>query len=329
MIALSGRKTPRFCRFAKQALKFGSRACGENTEDRQHACVGGKRPTIDNRHVPEDPAINVLKRHSQVTHQARVPGIRSGWKEFDETVGKVDQAALVDHLLAGSPGDVEAVILHELTVHPEREGMQLSFAGPAAGHHGTVDVERLGQVFDQRAEEPFAGLLGRTLEDGAERGVFVQSVGKIAEVFLGRGIGGRAKTKNNADGMAKALEALDNREDGLIFVNLVDFDQLYGHRNDVVGYAAALEEADGWIPGLLARLQSDDLVILTADHGCDPTTPSTDHSREYVPLLVYGPRAKRGVDLGTRATLADIGQTVAENFGVKIEKGVSFISAIV
>ncbi len=170
---------------------------------------------------------------------------------------------------------------------------------------------------------------GMLLDRLAERGVFVQSVGKIAEVFLGRGIGGRAKTKNNADGMAKTLEALDNREDGLIFVNLVDFDQLYGHRNDVVGYAAALEEADGWIPGLLARLQSDDLVILTADHGCDPTTPSTDHSREYVPLLVYGPRAKRGVDLSTRATLADIGQTVAENFGVKIEKGVSFISAIV
>jgi len=170
---------------------------------------------------------------------------------------------------------------------------------------------------------------GMLLDRLAERDVFVRSVGKIAEVFLGRGIGRGAKTKNNADGMAKTLEAMEETSRGLIFVNLVDFDQLYGHRNDVEGYAAALEAFDDWLPELLERLGGRDLLILTADHGCDPTTPSTDHSREYVPLLAYGPAAKWGVNLGVRPTLSDIGQTVAENFDVHIEKGASFLSAIV
>src|SRR5580704_10124205 len=125
--------------------------------------------------------------------------------------------------------------------------------------------------------------------------------------------------------MAKTLGAMDAVDGGLIFVNLVDFDQLYGHRNDVEGYAQALEEVDGWLPSLEAKLHDDDLAILTADHGCDPTTPSTDHSREYVPVLAYGKQARHGVSLGVRRTLSDIGQTVAENFGVKIVKGESFL----
>jgi phosphopentomutase len=113
---------------------------------------------------------------------------------------------------------------------------------------------------------------------------------------------------------------------GLIFVNLVDFDQQYGHRNDVAGYAGALEAVDEWLPSL--PLKEADMVILTADHGCDPTTPSTDHSREYTPLLVYGERVKPGAKLGTRASLADIGQTVAQNFGTGISAGTSFLTEI-
>jgi phosphopentomutase len=128
--------------------------------------------------------------------------------------------------------------------------------------------------------------------------------------------------------MAKILEALESVPAGLIFANLVDFDMLYGHRNDVEGYAAALEAVDAWLPDLLDRLLPDDLLIVTADHGNDPTTPSTDHSREYVPLLAYGPRTRRGIDLGTRATLADIGQTVAASFGLQLQKGTSFLEAI-
>src|SRR4029077_19282054 len=110
--------------------------------------------------------------------------------------------------------------------------------------------------------------------------------------------------------------AMDNLEAGLLFANLVDFDQLYGHRNDVEGYARALQEVAPWIPSLESNLRDDDLVIFCADHGCDPTTPSTDHSREYVPLLVYGKRAKPGVNLGLRSTLSDIGQTVADRKSV-------------
>ena len=159
------------------------------------------------------------------------------------------------------------------------------------------------------------------------RDVPVFSVGKIFDVFLGRGIRGQEKTKSNADGMAKTLEAMADTPDGLIFVNLVDFDQEFGHRNDVEGYAGALEEVDGWLPRLDAALQPGDLVILTADHGCDPTTASTDHSREYVPLLVYGP-GTASVNLGTRATLSDIGQTVAENFGARLSRGTSFLALL-
>ena len=155
--------------------------------------------------------------------------------------------------------------------------------------------------------------------------VEVYSVGKIFDVFLGRGIGPHEKTKSNADGMEKTLAALGEVETGLIFVNLVDFDQLFGHRNDVEGYARALEEVDAWLPSLLKRLIPTDLLILTADHGCDPTTPGTDHTREYVPLLAYTPGRERGVDLGTRLTLSDIGQTVAENYSTSVVIGESFL----
>lgn len=156
----------------------------------------------------------------------------------------------------------------------------------------------------------------------------VSSVGKIFDVFLGRGIGDHVKTKSNADGMSKTLTALDSLERGLLWTNLVDFDQNYGHRNDVEGYAKALEEVDAWLPQLEAKLKPGDLAILTADHGCDPTTSSTDHSREYVPLLVYGPNAAQGVNLGTRATLSDIGQTVADIFDTKIGRGTTFLSQL-
>ena len=175
------------------------------------------------------------------------------------------------------------------------------------------------------AVPPPRGMLLDVLDD---LGIPVHSVGKIFDVFLGRGIRDYVKTKNNADGMARTLEAMRSSDTGLIFVNLVDFDQQYGHRNDIEGYAAALEQFDNWLPQLFAQEREDDLTILTADHGCDPTTPSTDHSREYVPLLVSGPRVKHGVNLGLRATLSDIGQTVAENFGTRIAKGASFLPQI-
>jgi phosphopentomutase len=169
---------------------------------------------------------------------------------------------------------------------------------------------------------------GMLLDQLDGRDVMVFSIGKIFDVFLGRGIREYEKSTSNADGMAKTLGALGEVTDGLIFVNLVDFDMLYGHRNDVEGYAHALEEVDGWLPSLMNKLTTDDLLILTADHGCDPTVPGTDHTREYVPLLAYSPRHPHGVDLGLRSTLSDIGQTVAENFGVEIVNGRSFLNVL-
>ncbi|SPE40826.1 Phosphopentomutase [Candidatus Sulfopaludibacter sp. SbA3] len=176
------------------------------------------------------------------------------------------------------------------------------------------------------AVPPPKGMLLDRLE---ENGTAVHSVGKIFDVFLGRGIGESCKTKNNSDGMAKTLEAMEFLERGLIFVNLVDFDQQYGHRNDVEGYGAALEQFDAWLPQFQSALRPRDAAIFTADHGCDPTIPGTDHSREYVPVLASGPTVKHGVDLGLRGSLSDIGQTVAANFETSIQEGCSFLNQIV
>jgi phosphopentomutase len=169
---------------------------------------------------------------------------------------------------------------------------------------------------------------GMLLDQLESRGVFLHSVGKIFDVFLGRGIKESTKTKNNGEGMAQTLAAMEETAEGMIFVNLVDFDQNFGHRNDVEGYGAALEQFDLWVPQLQASMTEGDLAIFTADHGCDPTTPSTDHSREYVPVLIHGPKVRRGVDLGIRGSLSDIGQTVAENFGTSIANGKSFLTQI-
>ena len=166
---------------------------------------------------------------------------------------------------------------------------------------------------------------GMLLDRLAERGVPVISVGKIADVFLGRGVAHSLKTRSNADGMAKILEAMRAFPEGLIFANLVDFDMLYGHRNDAEGYSRALEEVDAWLPSFESALEPGDLAIFTADHGCDPVTPSTDHNREYVPLLAFGPGAARGRALGLRASLADTGQTIAGNFSTSVPAGASYL----
>jgi phosphopentomutase len=158
----------------------------------------------------------------------------------------------------------------------------------------------------------------------------VFGVGKIHDIYNGRGVENYVTTKNNADGMEKLTGALEKQSRGLIFANLVDFDMLYGHRKDVEGFARSLEEFDALLSGFLDRLGAGDLLIITADHGCDPdpVAPTTDHSREYVPILAHGRAAKHGVNLGVRETLADMGQTVAENFGGVIPHGVSFLPLI-
>jgi phosphopentomutase len=159
-----------------------------------------------------------------------------------------------------------------------------------------------------------------------ERKVPVLGIGKIHDIYNGRGVDEYVTTRSNADGMEKLTKAARERNNGLIFCNLVDFDMLYGHRKDVEGFARSLEEFDAALTEYLALLGERDLLMLTADHGCDPDLrwETTDHSREYVPIVAYTPRQKVGRNLGTRATLADIGQTVAENFGAKIPHGSGF-----
>ena len=158
--------------------------------------------------------------------------------------------------------------------------------------------------------------------------IFTFGVGKIHDVFCGRGLAGHEDMRNNADGMNKTLAAMERFPSGFIFTNLVDFDMLYGHRNDVEGYARAVEDFDAHLAWALSILKPADLLVITADHGCDPTTRSTDHSREYVPLLATGARVRQGVALGVRGSLADLGQTIAENFGLAITAGMSFLGDI-
>ncbi len=157
-----------------------------------------------------------------------------------------------------------------------------------------------------------------------ENGLDVVCIGKIASIYDSVGVTEDLTAKNNDQTVDQTINALNADSRGLIFSNLVDFDMLYGHRRDTEGYAKALEHFDARLPEIFAAMKDDDLLILTADHGNDPTAPGSDHTREYAPLIVYGRSAKPGVDLGTRASLADIGQTIAENFGLRLGDGKSF-----
>ncbi len=156
----------------------------------------------------------------------------------------------------------------------------------------------------------------------------VVCIGKIASIYDSLGVTEDLTAKNNAQAIDQTVGALGADSRGLIFSNLVDFDMLYGHRRDPEGYARALEYFDERLPEIFGAMRSDDLFILTADHGNDPTFRGSDHTREYAPLLVYGASARRGVDLGTRESLADIGQTIAENFGLELKDGASFLSHV-
>jgi phosphopentomutase len=162
----------------------------------------------------------------------------------------------------------------------------------------------------------------------SEKGLDVVCIGKIASIYDSTGVTQDLTAKNNQQSIDQTIRVLGDSTRGLIFSNLVDFDMLYGHRRDTEGYARALEHFDSRWPEIEAAMRADDLVIITADHGNDPTFPGTDHTREYTPLVVYGKKAKAGVDLGTRASLSDIGNTIAENFGVSLNAGACFLSQI-
>lgn len=170
---------------------------------------------------------------------------------------------------------------------------------------------------------------GPTLLDELEaQGKRVYGIGKIEDLFSGRGVARAVHTESNRDGLEKTVAALSGQDDDFVFANLNDFDTKFGHRNDPQGYARALEELDSFVPALLAGLGDGDVLMVTADHGGDPSDVSTDHTREFVPMVAAGPRIRPGVDVGTRATFADLGATVAEHLGVAPLAGASFLSAI-
>jgi phosphopentomutase len=210
-------------------------------------------------------------------------------------------------------------IARKLLDGPHRVGRVIArpFAGPVG------NFARTSRRHDYAVDPPKPMLLDVLVE----RRVPVFGIGKIHDIYNGRGVQDYVTTKNNVDGMEKLGAALQERRSGLIFCNLVDFDMLYGHRKDVEGFAKSLEEFDRLLADFLQKLGPTDLLMITADHGCDPDPrwSTTDHSREYVPILAYSPARATGVNLGIRETLADMGQTIAENFGATIPHGASFL----
>ena len=175
------------------------------------------------------------------------------------------------------------------------------------------------------AQPPPKGLLLETLK---QQGVRVVGVGKIPDIYDGHGISEGVHTEGNADGLKRTEELLGSMGPGFLFVNLVDTDMLYGHRRDPAGYARALRDIDAALPGIAGKLNAGDVLVLTADHGNDPTFPGTDHTREYVPLVVYSPGRPQGSDLGVRSSFCDLGATVAEYFGVQAPRGKSFLREV-
>jgi phosphopentomutase len=204
----------------------------------------------------------------------------------------------------------------------KRYGIARVIARPFVGRPGSFQRTYNRRDFTQ---QPPAGLV---LDLLAQAGVRVVGVGKIPDIYDGRGIAHALHTEGNADGLAKTEELLAGPGDGFLFVNLVDTDMLYGHRRDPIGYAAALREIDRALPAIAGKLRKGDLLALTADHGCDPTFPGSDHTRERVPIAVYAPGRERGANLGERVSFADLGATVAEHFGLRAPRGESFLAQV-
>ncbi|AEM77985.1 phosphopentomutase [Thermoanaerobacter wiegelii] len=274
-------------------------------------------------------------------------------KEFEKRIGR--------KVLGNKPASGTEII-KELGEEHVKTGFPIVYTSAdsvfqVAAHEDVIPLEELYKICEIAREilkgdhaigrviaRPFTGTPGNFVRTGNRRdfslkpfeptvldmlkedGYEVFAIGKIEDIFAGQGITGKNHTTNNDDGITATIKAMDEVKNGLIFTNLVDFDMVYGHRNDVEGYAKALKHFDNRLPEIMEKLTKEDLLIITADHGCDPTTPSTDHSREYVPLLVYSPLMKHGVNLGVRSTYADIAATIAEIFKVgPMKHGTSFL----
>lgn len=279
----------------------------------------------------------LLDRFAERVGRGWIGNVAASGTEIIQRLGEEHQRTgkLIVYTSADSVFQVAA---HEATVPLDR-----LYAACAAAREMLAGEHAVGRVIAR----PFAGAPGsytrtanrrdfsleppeKTLLDHLQdRGIPVLTVGKVDDLFAGRGVGSAIHTRDNAQGQEELLRLVRGSGEGLVFANLVDFDQLYGHRNDAAGFARALEEYDESMGEFLSHLRADELCIVTADHGNDPTTASTDHAREYVPLLAAGPRVRAGVDLGTRETFADVGATLAAMFGVgPLPAGTSFLREI-
>ncbi len=247
--------------------------------------------------------------------------IRTGYPIVYTSADSVFQVAAHEEVISVEELYRICRIAREMLVGEHNVGRVI--ARPFVGEPG--NFTRTYNRKDFSAPPPERMLLDHIKDAGQE----VWAVGKIEDIFVGQGITRAVHTDGNMDGMTKTMEYLQELERGLIFTNLVDFDMRYGHRNNPAGYAEALEAVDARLPEVLAALRDDDALFITADHGCDPTTTSTDHSREYVPLLVYGKLFKGNINLGIRETFADVGSTIAEMLDVpRLKFGTSFLGQI-
>ena len=276
-------------------------------------------PTFPNG-FPEE----LLKEFEKRTGRKAICNLPYSGTEVIKDYGKesVETGALIVYTSADSVFQIAAhedvVPIEELYRYCEiaRElctgkfGVGRIIARPFEGEH---PYKRTSRRHDYSLVPPKKTMLNYIAEQGKE----VRGVGKINDIFAGSGMTKTVRTANNGEGIDRTLEWMKEDFEGLCFTNLVDFDMVYGHRNDMDGYAKALTYFDERLPELVAGLKEDDLLIITADHGCDPATPSTDHSREYVGLVAIGPKVKTGVNLGTRESFADTGATILEYLGVK------------
>ena len=264
---------------------------------------------------------NIVASGTEIIDRLGAEHVRTGWPIVYTSADSVFQIAAHEEVVPVKDLYRMCEIAFEL-VAPMRVGRVI--ARPFVGTAGSF--QRTANRHDYAVRPPRDTLLDLL----TRQGIPVVSIGKVRDLFAGRGIARAIPTKSDSEGVDRLLDIIQSDVTGLVFINLVDFDTLYGHRNDVGGYARNLEQFDERLGQVLPLLRETDLLIITADHGNDPTTPSTDHSREHVPILITGWGVRAGVNLGTRNTFADLGQTLAANFGVgPLVCGTSFLDEIV
>lgn len=267
------------------------------------------------------PLGNVPASGISILKQYGAEHVRTGRPILYTSVDSVFQVAAHEEVLP--PKELYKLCLSAKTLVDEYNIARV-IARPFAGNE-VRGFHRTPRRKDFTSPPPQATLL----EGLAAQGYTVSAVGKIYDLFSGRGISHSTTTIDNTDGMCKTLAGLNVLDQGLLMVNLIDFDMAYGHRKDALGFGQALEEFDIWLPQLFDKMQSDDFLVICADHGCDPTTPGTDHTREYVPVLIWSKSMRRGINLSDRQSFADLGATLAAYFNVSgVTSGESFIDEL-